>query len=91
MRGRQWKPLFLRSAGIYAPDGGKNGDKEIPNVIFTTTVLCKHRSSTRGEMSMDATMKSDGITDERPKFSNQTLKFAKPTVGYIVKMNNLQH
>lgn len=42
-------------------------ETEIPNVIFTTTVLCKHGSSTRGETSTDATMKCDGTTDEIAK------------------------
>lgn len=62
VRGRQWKPLFLRSAGIYAPDVGRSGDREIHNVIFTTTVPYKHGSSTRGQMSTDATMKRDGTS-----------------------------
>lgn len=34
VRGRQWKPLFLRSAGIYAPDGGKNRDRDTQCDIY---------------------------------------------------------
>lgn len=39
----------------------------IHNVIFTTTVPCKHGLSTRAETSTDATMKCDGTTDEMTK------------------------
>lgn len=58
--GREWKPLFRRSAGIYAPDGDKSRNRRLHQVTFTTTVTRNHGLSARGEMPTDATLKRGG-------------------------------